>query len=46
MGLLDSAWVSLVGVGQDDLSEDETFKEALNNTKEMSCKEQEKSIPV
>lgn len=41
MGLLDSAWVSL-----DDLSEDETFKEALNNTKEMSCKEQEKSIPV
>lgn len=46
MGLLDSAWVPLVGVGRDGLSEEETFKELLNNTKEMPCKEQEKSIPV
>lgn len=32
--------------GRDGLSEEETFKEPLNNTKELPCKEQKKSIPV
>lgn len=39
MGLCDSAWVSLDGVGRDGLSEEETFMEPLNNTQELPCKE-------
>lgn len=46
MDLCDGAWVSLDGAGRDGLSEEETFKEPLNNSKELPCNEQEKSIPV
>lgn len=47
MGLCDSSWVSsLDQMVRAGLSEEETFKERLSNSKELLCKEQGKSIPV